>query len=689
MGQILKGETKLGGLVGNEEFQVVGLDGVTYVISTSDFLGLITEITNIPTEEIDTSLVLKPDGLGGVLWGPDEGGGGMFGLVGNIVTNSGGGDYGLNDYAFGSPSLDYDSDINHATRIIFDKSKGAFRAGRSDTNNWNDGNRGNYSAAFGFNTIALGSQSMASGTYSFANGANSFAFGYSSTAQGDYSIAGQRQALASAESSMALGYLSIATGVSSKSLGIRTTAESYGEVVIGADNTDYTPASSVIWNVNDRLFVVGNGTSATTKSDAFTVYKSGRIIANLGEITTSSFSRTDGTITNSLEFGGTGIAGGTAKSVVIRTVDTTPANPTDSYFHALTNEARMASYNTNTGNGIHLAFGAVSGTAVMTDTISTKGLVYAADYSTAGMADNRWIPDWGSVTNVGIDTILANSGPLTNNRTLNGTTNDLVFNFTNGNSTNIVTLNDTTFGIVNQQFIDVNNTYRSVINASSGATKDLTDITIQTYNQDVGEQRIYLTADDATVTPGIRIIDTITNTGLVYGDNYSEQAGDRSIIDKYHVEDLMPLFTFPFEAVGTTQDTSNDSIYMKFYVPYDKKVSKIRFQVADSGTTNTFSVQLYDNTGTAVTLGNGSIVPTVSATWHYIDVPLSGTPTLTGESFYWLGIHQASTGGILFTRASSAINNINFARIVTDTVLQTPLPAGTATTVGRIAAQLL
>jgi hypothetical protein len=46
-------------------------------------------------------------------------------------------------------------------------------------------------------------------------------------------------------------------------------------LALGRYNTDYTPASATSWNSNDRLFVIGNGTSASNRSDAFMVMKNG------------------------------------------------------------------------------------------------------------------------------------------------------------------------------------------------------------------------------------------------------------------------------------------------------------------------------------------------------------------------------------------------------------------------------
>jgi|GEM_PF-4453968 len=58
------------------------------------------------------------------------------------------------------------------------------------------------------------------------------------------------------------------------------------------------------------------------------------------------------------------------------------------------------------------------------DTVNLKGMVYSADYSTNGKADNRWIPDWGTIKNyvsgiTGTTIILSTSGS-SGAATLNG-----------------------------------------------------------------------------------------------------------------------------------------------------------------------------------------------------------------------------------------------------------------------------
>ena len=72
-----------------------------------------------------------------------------------------------------------------------------------------------------------------------------------------------------------MGAFTTASGRSSTAMGHNTIVRSFGEMVIGSFNTDYTPNSATTWNSLDRLFVVGNGSSLSSRSDALVILKNG------------------------------------------------------------------------------------------------------------------------------------------------------------------------------------------------------------------------------------------------------------------------------------------------------------------------------------------------------------------------------------------------------------------------------
>ena len=139
---------------------------------------------------------------------------------------------------------------------------------------------GNESTAMGENTTASGNESTAMGESTIASGNFSTAMGESTTASGDRSTAMGSGATASGFASTAMGDETTASGSYSTAMGAFTTAPSYGEMAIGTYNTTYTPANPTSWAGNDRLFVIGNGTSASAKSDAMIVYKNGSTVIN-------------------------------------------------------------------------------------------------------------------------------------------------------------------------------------------------------------------------------------------------------------------------------------------------------------------------------------------------------------------------------------------------------------------------
>ena len=163
----------------------------------------------------------------------------------------------------------------------------SFAAGQNSTASGNQSFAMGYNAtASGFVSTAVGQDVIASAESSTAMGYYTEASGFASTAMGSFtdasglaSTAMGKSTDASGENSTAMGYATIASGENSTAMGSGTNAKSLGEFVIGLNNTDYTPAAggSTSFNASDRLFVIGNGTSTTSRSDAMIVYKNGNI----------------------------------------------------------------------------------------------------------------------------------------------------------------------------------------------------------------------------------------------------------------------------------------------------------------------------------------------------------------------------------------------------------------------------
>ena len=161
------------------------------------------------------------------------------------------------------------------TRMMWYPDKAAFRAGYVSANQWDASNIGYFSGAIGYSTTASGRHSTAIGYLTIASGEISTAVGSSATASGGLSFSAGYVTVASGSFSTARGDYATASGDYSTAIGRFITAPSYFETVIGCYNSTYTPASSTAWNDGDRLFVISNGTSHSSRSNAITVLKNG------------------------------------------------------------------------------------------------------------------------------------------------------------------------------------------------------------------------------------------------------------------------------------------------------------------------------------------------------------------------------------------------------------------------------
>ena len=101
--------------------------------------------------------------------------------------------------------------------------------------------------------------------------------GYSTTASAQSSTAMGRSTTASGTNSTAMGYLTTASATSSTAMGAGTTASDFASVVIGQynDSGSSVTNNATAFNTANTAFVIGNGTGAGDKSDAFKVMFNG------------------------------------------------------------------------------------------------------------------------------------------------------------------------------------------------------------------------------------------------------------------------------------------------------------------------------------------------------------------------------------------------------------------------------
>ncbi|MCK5838408.1 MAG: hypothetical protein KAG99_01110, partial [Bacteroidales bacterium] len=167
---------------------------------------------------------------------------------------------------FGSGTLGVEG---AGVRMLWYPKKAAFRAGSTDTT-WNDDYIGDYSAAFGNKTIAIGSHSVAGGLMTSA-GSFAVAFGNNTQANGRGSVAMGDHTTADGDFSAAFGKYSAASGDYSFVMGEQDTASASNTVAMGINNKATASAAIALGSYNAAgglsSFAGGNHSAATANGD--------------------------------------------------------------------------------------------------------------------------------------------------------------------------------------------------------------------------------------------------------------------------------------------------------------------------------------------------------------------------------------------------------------------------------------
>lgn len=143
-----------------------------------------------------------------------------------------------------------------------------------------------YSYVIGTNNISDGNSAFAIGNSSTSTGSNSFAIGTDVTTTGSYSFGLGRDVTSSGNYSFALGTNVTSSGVYATATGRYTTAQAYNSFVIGRYNVIEGTTDS--WSQFEPLFVIGNGSSTSARSNAFSVRKDGLTVSS-GTIRATGF----------------------------------------------------------------------------------------------------------------------------------------------------------------------------------------------------------------------------------------------------------------------------------------------------------------------------------------------------------------------------------------------------------------
>ncbi len=151
------------------------------------------------------------------------------------------------------------------------KSSGAaISLGNSNVASYMGISMGNDNFAYN-NGISMGYQNK-------ANGLRSIAIGMSNEANGDYAIAIGDRSTSNGYQSVAIGLANQAQAQFSVAMGWNTISSATSSFSIGQYNYLYPDVDPIHLSDFDPLFMVGNGESSSSRSDAFTVFRNGQTI---------------------------------------------------------------------------------------------------------------------------------------------------------------------------------------------------------------------------------------------------------------------------------------------------------------------------------------------------------------------------------------------------------------------------
>lgn len=155
---------------------------------------------------------------------------------------------------------------------------------------WGYGNRStNFgTTTWGTGNIATNPQATAFGARNQSTGFWSTSFGQRNKASGNNALAFGTDNVASNHASVAYGNYNRAEGRFSTVWGQYNVAKTLHETVFGRYNSDTSSSTSTNWVTSDALLQVGNGTSATNRSNALTILKNG--LTSLGTHTSKPHS---------------------------------------------------------------------------------------------------------------------------------------------------------------------------------------------------------------------------------------------------------------------------------------------------------------------------------------------------------------------------------------------------------------
>ena len=273
----------IGIIINNREIDMVFTIEVDNVSVYSESQQIITDSNGIAIAVIGTGTVISGD-FNAIDWKFRDAELNVQIDVGNGIVNLGNSPFNAVPYAIQTLNTEGLETINEGN------GEGLRLAVRSPSN---VGDIGIYALDLSYSTSesttrgATGSASLAMGVNTTASNQGATAMGVGSVASGFNATAMGSSTSASALNATAMGNVTNADGINSTAMGERTTAGASYSTAIGRYNIGGGNAQA--WIETDPLFEIGIG-SGTTRANALTVYKNGRMRLNSSTVGFQIFS---------------------------------------------------------------------------------------------------------------------------------------------------------------------------------------------------------------------------------------------------------------------------------------------------------------------------------------------------------------------------------------------------------------
>lgn len=193
-------------------------------------------------------------------------------------------------FVVGSTQLDDTTNPDNDARMLFDKVKGAFRAGTATGTRWDSVNRGTNSTALGNNNTASGESSIAVGNGNIASGENAFVAGAGSTATGVTSFSFGDNSDAVGTRSVSIGYMTTSSASDAISIGNECWSDSANSITLGQHCIASTAANATAIGqycnaTGMNSFAIGYGTGGIAPNANIAAGTGSVAIGNINNVT--------------------------------------------------------------------------------------------------------------------------------------------------------------------------------------------------------------------------------------------------------------------------------------------------------------------------------------------------------------------------------------------------------------------